>query len=137
MNATKTSTAMAPIRSAERIQILDILRGFAIFGILAVNIAGFASPVSIPGYVSPESLPWYDELATTLVTFFCEFKFYTIFSFLFGLGFSVQLARAEAKGKDIKSFYPRRLWVLFFFGVLHAVLFWLGDILCHNGFVIL
>ena len=55
--------------------------------------------------------------------FFAEGKFYTIFAFLFGLGFAVQLARAEAKGKDIRSFYPRRLLGLFGFGVLHSILF--------------
>lgn len=120
---------MGAIQQSERIQILDILRGFAIFGILAVNIAGFASPAFLPGYAGPENLPWYDALAEKLVLFFAEGKFYSIFSFLFGLGFSVQLARAEAKGKDIRSFYPRRLWVLFGMGILHAILLWNGDIL--------
>ena len=74
-------------------------------------------------------MPWYDTLAQNLVLFFAEGKFYTIFAFLFGLGFAVQLARADAKGKDIRSFYPRRLLVLFGFGVLHSILFWTGDIL--------
>ena len=120
---------MAPIRTAERIQILDILRGFAIFGILAVNIAGFASPAFLPGYEYPDFVPWFDELAEGFVIFLAESKFFTIFSFLFGLGFSVQLARAEAKGKDIKSFYPRRLWLLFVIGILHALFLWTGDIL--------
>ncbi len=117
-----------PVSQAERIHILDILRGFAVFGILAVNIGGFAAPVFFPGYVPPE-LTWYNELAETLMLFFAEGKFYTIFSFLFGLGFSVQMARAEAKGRDVRSFYPRRLWVLFALGILHAVVFWIGDIL--------
>ena len=120
---------MRPVPQSERIHFLDILRGFAIFGILAVNLAGFASPAFLPGYAPPDSMPWYDELAQTLVLFFAEGKFYTIFAFLFGLGFAVQLARAEAKGKDIRSFYPRRLLVLFGFGVLHSILFWTGDIL--------
>lgn len=126
---TASSVVMRPVQQSERIHILDILRGFAIFGILAVNMAGFASPAFLPGYVSPASVPWYDTLAQNLVLFFAEGKFYTIFAFLFGLGFAVQLARAEARGKDIRSFYPRRLLVLFGFGVLHAILFWTGDIL--------
>jgi len=117
-----------PVSQAERIHILDILRGFAVFGILAVNIGGFATPVFFPGYVSPE-LAWYDELAEIAVLFFAEGKFYTIFSFLFGLGFSVQMARAEAKGRDVRLFYPRRLWALFALGILHAAIFWIGDIL--------
>jgi len=123
------STPMSPIKGSERIQILDILRGFAIFGILAVNIAGFASPAFLPGYVFPQDIPWYDSLAESLVQFLAESKFYTIFSFLFGLGFSVQLARVEARGGDMRSFYPRRLWVLFFIGLLHTLFLWMGDIL--------
>jgi uncharacterized protein len=119
---------LAPISGQERLQILDILRGFAIFGILAVNIGGFASPIFFPGYLAPDGSA-FDELAHRLMLFFAEGKFYTIFSFLFGLGFSVQLGRAENKGRDIKSFYPRRLWVLFGFGILHAIFFWYGDIL--------
>lgn len=119
---------LAPISGKERLQILDILRGFAIFGILAVNIGGFAAPVFFPGYLVPDRSA-FDELAQRLMLFFAEGKFYTIFSFLFGLGFSVQLGRAENKGRDIKSFYPRRLWVLFGFGILHAIFFWYGDIL--------
>ncbi len=119
---------LTPVARAERIHILDILRGFAIFGILAVNIGGFASPAFYPGYTPPD-LAWYDSLAEYLMLFFAEGKFYTIFSFLFGLGFAVQLSRAEAKGKDVGSFYPRRLGVLFVLGLLHSLLFWIGDIL--------
>lgn len=120
--------AVRPIAQSERIQILDLLRGFAIFGILAVNMAGFASPVFLPGYVPPAATPWYDELAATLVLLLAEGKFYTIFAFLFGLGFSVQLARATAKGADFRAFYARRLAVLFGFGIIHALI-WTGDIL--------
>jgi len=124
----QTDTVMTPVRAGERIQILDILRGFAVFGILAVNIAGFASPSIWPGYVAPE-MPWYDSLAHKLVQFLAEAKFYSIFSFLFGLGFAVQLGRAEARGTDIRSFYPRRLLLLLGFGLLHSVLLWTADIL--------
>lgn len=124
-----TAEPIRPVAQSERIDILDILRGFAIFGILAVNISGFAAPAFMPGYAFPASAPWYDTLAKNGMLFFTEGKFYTIFSFLFGLGFSVQLARSEARGKDIRSFYPRRLWVLFGFGILHALLLWTGDIL--------
>lgn len=130
---------MRPVSQGERIDILDILRGFAIFGILAVNIYGMAGPNFLPGYVEPE-WPWYDELAKTLMLFFAEGKFYVIFSFLFGLGFSVQLARAEAKSADVRSFYPRRLWILFALGLLHSTFFFIGDILRHYalfGFALL
>lgn len=140
MATSSLPNALRPVDRTERIQILDILRGFAVFGILAINIGGFASPAFYPGYLPPEYLPWYDQLAEMLMLFFAEGKFYTIFSFLFGLGFSVQLARAEAKGRDVRSFYPRRLWVLLGLGLLHTVLFWIGDILRHYallGFALL
>lgn len=122
------STTVRPIAAVERIVILDLLRGFAIFGILAVNMAGFATPAFLPGYVSSTAIPWYDELAATLVLLLAEGKFYTIFAFLFGLGFSVQLARATAKGTDFRAFYTRRLGFLLVFGLLHALI-WTGDIL--------
>lgn len=121
-------TLLQPVATSERIHILDILRGFAILGILAVNIGGMASPMFYPGYSAPPG-PWYDALAETLRLFLAEGKFYTIFSFLFGLGFAVQLARAQAKGRDLHTFYPRRLWALLGLGVVHSVLFWIGDIL--------
>ena len=127
---TATHSSIEPVKEKERIDILDILRGFAIFGILAVNIAGMAGPVWLPGYTAP-ALPWYDELAEFLVNFLALGKFYVIFSFLFGLGFSIQMTRAEEKGKDLRSFYPRRLWVLFALGLVHSTFFFIGDILRH------
>lgn len=119
---------LKPISPNERIQILDILRGFAIFGILAVNISGFATTTFFPGH-NQTNLFWYNKLAFEVMSFLTEGKFYTMFSFLFGLGFAVQLERAEKSGRDFKSFYPRRLLILFGFGVLHAILLWYGDIL--------
>ncbi|RQD69980.1 MAG: DUF418 domain-containing protein [Tindallia sp. MSAO_Bac2] len=119
---------ISPAKSSERMDILDILRGFAIFGILVVNIAGMAGPVWLPGYVAP-SVPWYDELAGFMVDFLATGKFYVIFSFLFGFGFSVQMMRAEEKRQKLRSFYPRRLIVLFILGIIHAVFFFIGDIL--------
>lgn len=133
------SSPLEPLPSTERIQLLDILRGFAIFGILVVNMSIFMAPDFLPSYVPPP-LPWYDRLVEFLVQFFAQGKFYTTFSFLFGLGFALQLTRAEAKGIDIRSLYPRRLLVLLGFGVLHYLLFWEGDILrlyALLGFVLL
>lgn len=122
------SSSLKPIPSNERIQLLDILRGFAIFGILVVNMSVFMAPDFLPSYAHPP-LPWYDRLVEFLVQFFAQGKFYTTFSFLFGLGFALQLARAETKGIDVRSFYARRLLALLGFGVLHYLLFWEGDIL--------
>ncbi len=125
---TKEDALITPVNKNERMDILDILRGFAIFGILVVNIIGMAGPVWLPGYEAP-ALAWYDRLAETMVNFLATGKFYVIFSFLFGLGFSIQMLRAEEKGRKLRSFYPRRLLIMFAFGVLHAVFFFIGDIL--------
>jgi uncharacterized protein len=133
------STLSEPLPSTERLLLLDIRRGFAIFGILVVNMAIFMAPDFLPSHV-PRLLPWYDQLVKFLVRFFAQGKFFTIFSFLFGLGFGLQLVRAEAKGNDILSFYPRRLLALLGLGVLHYLLFWEGDILrlyAILGFVLL
>ena len=119
---------LAPISPSERIQSLDVLRGFAVFGILSVNMASFRSPAFIPGYLPPSGMTL-DQAAAFLVKFLAEDKFYTLFSLLFGIGFSVQMSRAEATGRSLLSFYPRRLLVLFLFGVLHGLLLWDGDIL--------
>ena len=122
------SAVVTPVSKQERMDILDILRGFAIFGILIVNIAGMAGPAWLPGYEAPD-FAWYDRLAEIMVNFLATGKFYVIFSFLFGLGFSIQMMRAEEKGRKLRSFYPRRLLIMFGFGVLHAVFFFIGDIL--------
>lgn len=140
MSDSISSTSLQPVNVSERIHILDILRGFAIFGILAVNISGFASPAYLPGYEFTGNLPWYDDIAEALALYLADGKFFTIFSFLFGIGFSVQIARAESKGRQLMAFYPRRLGVLFGIGVLHAALFWVDDILrlyALLGFVLL
>jgi uncharacterized protein len=137
---TAARAALTPVAQAERIQLLDILRGFAIFGILVVNIPGFATPVFLPGYVPLAPVASHDDLTARIVTLLFEGKFYTIFALLFGLGFSVQLSRAAAKGTDFRGLYARRLGVLLGIGLLHALLLWSGDILrlyALLGFVLL
>lgn len=100
---------LSPIDQTERIHILDILRGFAVFGILLVNITGFNDPVFYPERIPSQGFPWYDELFDFLMVFLAEGKFYTIFSFLFGLGFSVQITRARKK----RHGYPLILYAAF------------------------
>ncbi len=118
---------MGPILPQERIALLDILRGFAIFGILLVNMELFNSP-PYPSEVSVGT-GTADHLAAWLIRFFGEGKFYTLFSFLFGLGFSLQMARAVSRGARFGSVYGRRLFVLLLIGLAHALLVWPGDIL--------
>ena len=78
---------------------------------------------------SEESGPLLDRIAAWGIQVFAESKFYPIFSFLFGLGFALQVQRAEARGASFVPFYLRRLCVLLLIGVAHAVFVWVGDIL--------
>ncbi|MCI2430105.1 DUF418 domain-containing protein [Candidatus Acetothermia bacterium] len=129
-----------PIEPGERIEIVDILRGFAVFGILLVNMLYFAHPVYLEAI---DAGPWanpLDQAASLLIAFFAEGKFFTLFSLLFGLGLAIQLQRSQDKGLSVVPLYVRRLLVLLLIGLAHAFLFWWGDILIYYallGFILL
>jgi len=98
-----------------------MIRGFALFGVLLVNMYGFGA----------DSIAWNepaDRTAFTIMRVFFESKSWTLFSMLFGFGFAVQLKSAHARGSRITPTYLRRLAVLFVIGAFHA-LFYDGDIL--------
>jgi uncharacterized protein len=117
------SIAMRP----ERLALPDLLRGFALLGILVVNLTFLAHGIN-PVPASLEAAPW-DRLATWIVRFAFESKFYLLFSFLFGYGLSLQLAHAERQDITLGPRYARRLLGLTLFGILHATCFFMGDIL--------
>jgi uncharacterized protein len=119
--------ALAPTTKQDRIQVLDVLRGFAVFGILLVNMLLYSAPASYAHGNVWTSVP--DRIARALIVLLAEGKFYALFSFLFGLGLAVQMSRAEARGISFVPLYIRRLTVLFIIGLLHAYLLWWGDIL--------
>jgi uncharacterized protein len=123
------SNLVQPVQPHERVQVIDVLRGFALFGILVVNMPLFIWPVYTIMLESTPYLHALDPIAEKLITFFAEGKFFTLFSFLFGLGLAVQLSRGQSKGMSIVSLYSRRLVILLFIGMIHAFLFWWGDIL--------
>lgn len=114
-----TEARLAPVAASERIALFDVLRGFALLGILLVNFMG--EPGNVFGTI--------DALVVSALAAFISWSFYPLFSFLFGLGFAVQLARAEASGTGASMLYFRRMLVLFLIGTAHAVLVWGGDIL--------
>jgi len=118
-----------PIASTERILYIDILRGMALFGILAANMRGFSAPAALYGNIRPLFHGAADVWTQNFIDVFIQGKFVTLFSFLFGLGFAVQMTRAEARGAKFMGFYPRRLMALAAFGLIHGILIWWGDIL--------
>ena len=114
---------------SERQSLVDALRGFALLGILVVNIASFSSTyygAGVPDPMAQSALERAVLLARTLVF---ETKFYLLFSFLFGYSFTLQMRSAERDGKPFAPRLLRRLAALWVIGLLHAVLLYHGDIL--------
>jgi uncharacterized protein len=130
---------LTPVSLPERLEILDVLRGLAVCGILIGNMQWFSGYGLMPPSLVRQS-PFADQLTHFLVHFFVEGKFYSIFSFLFGFGFALQIARAEERGDLKASLFKRRLFWLLVIGLLHAYLLWSGDILsvyAVTGFVLI
>ena len=123
------SRTVGPVQLSERILFIDVLRGVALFGILAANMRAFVAPFDCYEHIGVLFHGRADVLAQGFIDAFIQGKFITIFSFLFGLGFAIQLSRAEARGVRFLSFYPRRLLALALFGLVHGLLIWAGDIL--------
>ncbi len=120
---------MAP-DDAGRNATLDLIRGVAVLGILAVNLPGFAGPPAAllsPHWSVPGSFA--DELGFAAVFVLFEGKMRALFTLLFGAGMVLFIDRAEARGRDGDILQFRRLVWLLLFGLLHHFLFWWGDIL--------
>ncbi|MCS6848519.1 MAG: DUF418 domain-containing protein [Anaerolineae bacterium] len=124
-----TSQPIQPTTASERIDVLDILRGFALLGILAVNMAIFSFPLISQFIGTPRGDGALDRVAEFLVTWLATSKFYPLFAFLFGLGMTLQMERIQAAGGGPARFIVRRLLVLMIFGLIHALLIWNGDVL--------
>ncbi|MGA6148916.1 DUF418 domain-containing protein [Stenotrophomonas sp. NPDC077461] len=121
--------SLQPIGVGERIAVIDILRGFALLGILLMNIEALSGPLDLsftsidPHWQGADY--WTDAAIYVLV----QGKFFTLFSLLFGAGFSVMAQRAAAAGREFTPFYLRRSAALLLIGLCHALLVWSGDIL--------
>jgi len=123
------SQRVGPVSLSERIVFIDILRGMALFGILAANMRAFFAPLDCYGNIRILFHGRADVLAQFFIDALIQGKFLSIFSFLFGMGFAMQMSRAEARGARFMGFYPRRLIALALFGLIHGLLIWAGDIL--------
>ena len=114
-------------RTLERIAALDVVRGFAVAGILFANVLTFFGIFALPDErASALSTAEADRIAVFLEHAFISGKFYSIFSLLFGIGFGLQLARG---GDAALPRFNRRLRILLAIGAIHAVFVWAGDIL--------
>ena len=119
----------APVAMDQRIEALDVVRGFALIGIFLMNIEWFNRPFATFDEGMPLGLTGADWLASWFIAYFVQGKFWTIFSLLFGMGFAVMLVRAERAGRDFTRIYLRRILALAVFGAAHYIFLWHGDIL--------
>lgn len=126
-------STLAPIDSDRRIGVLDVLRGFALIGILLMNIEWFGRYLNSLGTFDP-TLTGLDHAVGWLIRCLVEGKFYKLFALLFGMGFAVMLMRAQETGRPFGAWFARRMLVLFAIGALHMVFLWGGDILHDYAF---
>lgn len=119
-----------PVLENERADILDILRGFALLGVMLDNLFGFTGWGFLP-QSAKEALPTWqaDAIVGMLEQVFVNGKFYSLFSLLFGIGFSIILVRNEQRGINPLKIFYRRLFILLIIGAGHLFLLWEGDIL--------
>ncbi|MEJ1096665.1 MULTISPECIES: DUF418 domain-containing protein [unclassified Pseudoxanthomonas] len=120
---------LSPVAPADRIETLDVLRGFALLGILLMNIEGFVGPLVGALTGLDPLLTGADRWVDAAIYVMVQGKFYTLFSLLFGMGFAVMSQRAEVAMRPFAGVYWRRGLVLLGIGLVHALLIWAGDIL--------
>ncbi len=129
-----------PVPISARIDALDVVRGLALFGVLAINLVNefrvsiFAQFLPPPGFIPPV-----DRGVAWFLSTFIEFKALALFSLLFGMGLAIQFEHLAAR-PDRLVLLIRRLLALLAFGLVHLLLIWNGDILTEYaiaGFVVL
>lgn len=137
--ASLPAPPQAPVAEPERIHAIDVLRGVALLGILPVNMISFAHVDA--AYQNPSlggGFEGWDYIVWAATQFFFEGKMITLFSLLFGAGLYLQVSRNEERRGRVGSargLYLRRVGWLFVIGMLHAYLFWYGDILTHYAVI--
>ena len=138
---TSDSAAVpTPTPSAERIDAIDVLRGVALFGVMAINLVMEFRVSIFDQFLGPRMLASpVDRAIETILTQAIELKAFALFSLLFGAGLAIQFDRLADSGRRT-ALLVRRLAVLLVFGVIHLCLIWNGDILTEYaiaGFIVL
>ena len=124
------SSLSQPINLKNRIHSLDLIRGFAVLGILIMNITSY-SQIGM-AYMNPTigaGLEGYNQYFHGFNYIFADTRFMSIFSMLFGAGVVLFTQRIEAKGKQVAAWHYKRMFWLLLFGLIHAYFIWVGDIL--------
>lgn len=123
------SQLLQPTAAAERTVELDVVRGFALLGILLMNIEGMVGPLFDALTGLDPKLTGADRVVDSMIFILVQGKFFTLFSLLFGAGFALYLERAQRRQHSGGWLFFRRLVVLGGFGLLHGLYIWSGDIL--------
>lgn len=126
----KNTDNPGPVRSGERYILLDALRGLALFGICLANFQEF-SLYSFLKEDAAAGMPTagIDRIVRYLQYVLIDGKFYTLFSLLFGIGFSIIISNAARKQVNGFPIFYRRMTVLLLIGFVHLMFIWSGDIL--------
>ena len=130
MQSIVESDKLSPVRSSERHVILDILRGIALFGICLANFPEFSLYTFLNKDVV-EAMPTadIDHVVKYLQYIFVDGKFYSLFSLLFGIGFTIIMSNLLKKNGNGMLIFYRRMAILLMIGFMHLMLLWAGDIL--------
>ena len=112
---------LRPVSPEERIRALDLLRGWAMFGVLWSNLND--------SYGTRDPVTSLDRALSWTQYWLVESRFYSLLILLFGIGFGIQLTRADGLATDLRRTYYRRTATLLAIGVVHGTLIWRGDIL--------
>ncbi|MGD2113543.1 MAG: DUF418 domain-containing protein [Acidobacteriota bacterium] len=124
---------VGPTSESERIQILDVLRGFAIFCVLLGNVSYYSVPVYTHFAQGERSTASLDRAVELGLELFVQGRMYPLFALLIGLGIALQLERRERAGSSLAPLHLRRMGLLLCFGVAHVALLWFGDVLILYG----
>ncbi len=117
-----------PITQNSRTVIVDIIRGFALFGVLIANLTGFINFALPDEQIALLTNTGADKITEHFVNLFIDGKFIMIFSILFGYGFGVLIERVTKKGMQANLFFARRMFILLLFSLIHIAIWW-GEIL--------
>jgi uncharacterized protein len=122
-------TPPAPVSPSERIDAIDVLRGIALLGVLAINVtSGFRVSIFEQFLADKHPSSPLDRVVETILTLAVDLKAFALFSLLFGAGLAIQFERLSRSPRRIVLLL-RRLIVLLAFGLIHLCLIWNGDIL--------
>ena len=122
-------TTLTPIEPKQRIEILDILRGFALLGIIFNNMLYFSCYSFMPFENLKQIIDFQlNEKIYDFLDIIVTAKFYTLFSILFAVGFYIQFNKYKNDSTNFLKTYRRRIFILFIIGLIHSLI-WYGDIL--------